>query len=164
MVPLALLALAQPELNCQDAAPPHNPHLHYRQRTKGWVGGGPHTCSYFHADPFACDTLRWADESDREEWDVAPPPSCEDCRTTPTQSTSAACRPSPPAPRRPAASDAAAVFLIVPPEQPLPRAPPLAALVVLVCGGCAYYQNAKKKKAVEVGLDADSLKFEGVGP
>ena len=37
-------------------------------------------------------------------------------------------------------------------------------LVVLVCGGCAYYQNAKKKKAVEVGLDADSLKFEGVGP
>ena len=30
--------------------------------------------------------------------------------------------------------------------------------------GCAYYQNAKKKKAVEVGLDADSLKFEGVGP
>ena len=97
MVPLALLALAQPELNCQDAAPPHNPHLHYRQRTKGWVGGGPHDCSYFHADPFACDTLRWADESDREEWewDVA---------------------------------------------------------------------NAKKKKAVEVGLDADSLKFEGVGP
>ena len=37
-------------------------------------------------------------------------------------------------------------------------------LVVLVCGGCAYYQNAKKTKAVEVGLDADSLKFEGVGP
>ena len=69
MVPLALLALAQPELNCQDAAPPHNPHLHYRQRTKGWVGGGPHDCSYFHADPFACDTLRWADESDREEWE-----------------------------------------------------------------------------------------------
>ena len=64
MIPLALLALAQPELNCQDASPPHNPHLHY----------------------------------------------------------------------------------------------------VLVCGGCAYYQNAKKKKAVEVGLDADSLKFEGVGP
>ena len=27
-----------------------------------------------------------------------------------------------------------------------------------------HYQNAKKKKAVEVGLDADSLKFEGVGP
>ena len=69
MIPLALLSLAQPELNCQDAAPPHNPHLHYRQRTKGWVGGGPHTCSYFHADPFACDTLRWADESDREEWE-----------------------------------------------------------------------------------------------
>ena len=69
MIPLALLALAQPELNCQDAAPPHNPHLHYRQRTKGWVGGGPHDCSYFHADPFACDTLRWADESDREEWE-----------------------------------------------------------------------------------------------
>ena len=80
MVPLALLALAQPELNCQDAAPPHNPHLHYRQRTKGWVGG---------------------------------------------------------------------VAVV---------------LVVLGCGGCAYYQNAKKKKAVEVGLDADSLKFEGVGP
>ena len=34
-------------------------------------------------------------------------------------------------------------------------------LVVLVCGGCAYYQNAKKKKAVEVGLDADSLEFKG---
>ena len=39
-----------------------------------------------------------------------------------------------------------------------------AAPVVLVCGGCAYYQNAKKKKAVEVGLDADSLEFKGVGP
>ena len=44
------------------------------------------------------------------------------------------------------------------------RHPAAVVLVVLVCGGCAYYQNAKKKKAVEVGLDADSLKFEGVGP
>lgn len=46
----------------------------------------------------------------------------------------------------------------------LPRRTVAVVLVVLVCGGCAYYQNAKKKKAVEVGLDADSLEFKGVGP
>ena len=143
MVPLALLALAQPELNCQDAAPPHNPHLHYRQRTKGWVGGGPHDCSYFHADPFACDTLRWADESDREEWEWDVATSflvLKEWLPHHTDPKYLCC--------------VCFVFLIV----------VAVVLVVLVCGGCAYYQNAKKKKAVEVGLDADSLKFEGVGP
>ena len=109
------------------------------------MGGGPHDCSYFHADPFACDTLRWADESDREEWewDVATSSLVlrEWLQLTGATTDDGELR-------------GGFVFLIV----------VAVVLVVLVCGGCAYYQNAKKKKAVEVGLDADSLKFEGVGP